>query len=935
MYMNKVILTIAAIIFSVNVFAQTGSINGKIVDDKTGEPVVGANVIVLDSEPLIGTITDLDGKFILSKVPAGFQLIQVTFISYNEFSQSLMIEPGKTQELNIRLSEQTEDIEEVVVKGKAITRTDNAVIAMQRKSANLINAVSNEQMSRLGDSNAASALSRVTGVTVSGGKFVYVRGLSDRYMKVTLHGAEVPSLTPNRNTVQLDLFPSNILENMVVHKTFSAELPGTFTGGYVDIITKKFPESFTLNYSSSLSFNPKSNMIDEFISSEGGKFDWLGFDDGTRDVPEIAKTQIPSRYVNDDLLDEITKSFNKNMEPTYKKSFLNQSHKLSVGGNTRLFNGKIGYVAAISYKHDYDYIDDAIIGRYNLGGMGDEVLNNDLYLHIDERGEENVLWSALGNVTYQINKNNDIGLMLLRTQSGESLARYQEGTKNSDEAGMPYYTRTIQYIERAFNSAQLQGNHDLKQVKIDWISSLTYSLQEEPDLRFFTNHYSDGVGYEISQSLYPAPTRYYRDMAELNWDNKMDFVIPKENFGENGNIRFGAKALYKYRDFNERKIIFSENENSFNGSINDYFDESNLGYAGDDSRISGVFAMNSLNSDKRNSYIGQQLSIAAYGATNFDIGNKFKVNAGLRIEKTHLTGENKSNKNDIVNYSKAQLDNLDFLPALNVTYIPVEKMNVRAAYYRTIALPSFREIVPYASMDFVGDFVYMGNNKLKRTTIDNLDIRWEFYPGIGQIASIGLFYKNFDNPIERTFNVEAANPELTVRNVDFARVYGIELEVRKKLDFVGLKNFTFGGNVTFVESIVKIDEQELTVKREYNPEMGDTRQMFEQAPYVVNAFLSYLSKQNGWAANVAYNITGEKLYLVSATGVPDVYELPSGALDFNISKELPANFRIKFSVKNMLDSRKKYTYTFKDVDYIFGQYTRGRTFGLSLSYSFE
>jgi TonB-dependent receptor len=273
---------------------------------------------------------------------------------------------------------------------------------------------------------------------------------------------------------------------------------------------------------------------------------------------------------------------------------------------------------------------------------------------------------------------------------------------------------------------------------------------------------------------------------------------------------------------------------------------------------------------------------------------------------------------------------------MNLIYAITDKMNLRGAYYRTLARPSFRELAPFASFDFVGDYIFIGNANLKRTLIDNFDIRWEFFMSPGEMISLSGFYKKFTDPIERTFNTEAANPELTLRNVDEASVLGFELELRKSLDFISfLRDFMIGGNVALVQSVVSIDEAELQRKRLFEPEFPDTRVMFGQAPFIVNTYLEYNNDSIGLSVNLAYNTNGKRLSLVNAQGIPDVYEQPRGQFDFNIAKTLGRRFTLKLAVKNILDDDYWSSYYYNGIHYNFEKYATGRYYSIGIKYAIK
>jgi len=913
-----------------NLQAQKGILSGKVIDEKSAEELIGTTIVVTGTT--IGSITDFDGNFTLNLDP-GIYFITCSYISYQtNIFEGIEIKAGEVTELNIQLGEAVMELDEVKVVARGRQRTEASLQVLQRKSAVVLDGISASHMSKMGDSDAAGALKRVTGVAVEGGKYVYVRGLSDRYSKTSLNGADIPGLDPNRNTVQMDLFPSNIIENIIVHKTFSADLPADFTGGHIDIVTNDFPTKFNLHVSVKMEFNPQTNLNENFSSYQGGKLDWLAIDDGTRDIPKLADSQIPPRYTNDLLLDEITKSFNKIMEPESIKSFLNQSYSIALGDMLAVGSKTLGYNLAISYSNEYDYFNDGIIGRYKLADPGDQTLTSQLRLETDIKGVQNVLWSALGNVNLKINDSHKIGLLILHNHSGINTARYQEGEKFSDEAGLYYQTRTLHFIQRGLSSAQLHGEHyfkSLSKLKIDWLSSFTYSTQEEPDLRYFTNSYrivNENQMYEIEPSLYPVPTRYYRDMKEYNIDNKLHFSMPFSFRGNSSKLKFGGSWVIKDREFIEKKISFRENSNSYTGDIPQYLDDSNIN--AEDGKL---HASNSVSSDDRNSYTGFQSVIGAYISGDIQMLDKLRLVAGVRMEYANISSE--SLKED---EKKGELINMDFLPSLNLVYSFMEKINLRGAYYRTLARPTFRELAPFASFDFVGDYIFVGNSDLKRTLADNIDLRWEYFFSPGEMVSVSAFYKKFTDPIERTFNTEAANPELTLRNVDQASVYGVETELRLGLDFIPfLRDFMLGSNFTFIRSNVSIDEKELSLKREFDPNFPDTRVMFGQAPFIFNGYLEYKNDSIGLGLNLSYNISGEKLHLVNAVGIPDVYQQPRGQMDFNISKSIGQKFSVKFAVNNILDSDYLSTYSYNNVDYIFEKYSLGRYYSLSIKYTIK
>ncbi|GAB4278947.1 MAG: TonB-dependent receptor [Marinilabiliales bacterium] len=925
--MKKLIIIIISSVFISCIYSQNATVRGKVYDKKTGEELIGATIFIEGTKT--GTITDFDGNYNLEIAP-GIYNIQCSFISYETVViKDFILKAGDIKVINFQLGEAMLALNEVTVKAKVVKETEVALLTMQKKSAVVMNGVSAEEISRSGDNDAAKALKRVSGISIEGGKYVYIRGLSDRYSKTTLNKAEIPGLDPNRNTVQMDLFPSNIIDNLVVYKSFSPDLPGDFAGGYVNIATKDFPERFTLQFSSSFGYNSQSSFNKDFITYTGGKLDFLGMDDGSRNWPIKHVNEIPYLYQDNDKLDEITRSFNKEMDISRATSFMNHAHSISLGNQVKLFNKAFGYVTAISYQRNYNYYNDGITGRYELNGAGEESLNKERLLNVEE-GDMEVLIGAMLNVSFKLTDNNKIGFTIIRNQSGDKTARNAFGEKPSDEIGMFQQTRELEFVERSISSGQLKGEHFLKNfhdIKIEWISSFTYSMQKEPDKRNFINSYyinDTSYVYMIEKSKYSLPARYTRIMSEYNNDNKVDIIIPYRFMGLKSKFKFGGSYLWKDRDFNESRIDIGSQNNSFTGSIAEYLQDDNIGQAA--SGTYGVYLINAT--DLKNNYHGTQTVSSGYIMTDMYLVAALRMIAGIRIESTEINvaSHDKEKKT-------ADIVAKDLLPGFNMTYEVNKKMNVRAAYSKTIARPTFRELAPYASYDFETGETKIGNPDLKRTNISNIDLRWEYFPEYKDIISLGFFYKYFKNPIEKAFNPIAMNPELTWKNVEQAFLYGGELEIRKTLDFISVfKNYSIGLNFTYVQSQTEIDSLELVAIHATDPDHPSTREMFGQAPFILNTILGYNNDSIGLSANLSYNVEGAKMVVVIVSGTPNIYEQPRHLLNFNMRKKIGKNISVKFSVKNILNSKTELTYTYNNIDYNYQRFSTGRTFSFGFNY---
>ena len=946
--MQRILLACLSLLTVAFLHAQTGAISGTVLEDG-GFEVIGGNVAIV-SDDNIGTTTEIDGTYRIEDLAPGTYSVEFSYVGMaTKTITDIVVVAGETTTLDVTLAPGLE-LETVEVVAAASQRTESAVLTIQKESATVLDVISSAQFSKSGDSDVASAVRRVTGVTVEGGKYVYVRGLGDRYSKTSLNGLEIPGLDPNKNTVQMDLFPTNLIDNISVSKTFTPNLPADFAGGYVNVATAEIPEYKTITAGVSLGFNDQTTFSDNFLTYNGSSTDFLGFDDGTRALPELIEGLAPSDFptITQDLdrLNELVSAFGTDWAINSDPALPNMGANVSFGNSTRLDNGgKLGYSAALVYGRSTSGYTDGTSGVYFLGGQFDDTENLITQIELRDRaGTQEVLWAAMANAAYQFESGDRINFMLMRNQSSVSSARFQTGRRIEDDPDDIYTTQSLGFLERSLTTAQLYGRHAFgpaKRWSLDWRTSFSISEQDEPDLRFFTFRILPNGNF-IAKSSDPEPRRFYRNMDQTNWDNKIDIARKFRWLGQSSRVSFGGQFVTRDRQFREQQYVFPRAPLTFgNGSQtgntdqflssdipNLYFNQ--LYSAAENS---GVYVRSAFEPD--NNYDASQNVIAGYAMGEIGLTNNLKFIGGLRLETTLL---------DFTSFSDGEeqrlLDNLDLLPSVAFNYELNEASKVRASYGRTLARPTFRELSPFTSFDYIGGFLLVGNPDLERSLADNFDLRYEWF-GSGErsreMVSVSAFYKQFTNPIERTFNVAAPNGEFTFRNVDQAFLLGTELEVRKSLDFIAPSLSFFSAldvaaNVTLIYTESSIDAEELSQIRATNPNADDTRPMFAQSPYVVNFLLSYKGVENGWKANLAFNIIGERIVYVTQGGTPNIYEQPRPALNFNIAKSVTDNVSVKFSAANILGARYQETIEFKDIEYLVQDYQLGRQFSVGVSY---
>lgn len=927
---KRIVITLLAFLSLTTLWAQKGTIRGTVYDKESGETLIGAAVKVLEVPNTVGA-TDLDGAYSISLEPGTYTL-ETTYISYKTIrTTEVIVKANEVTVVSVFLPTKTEELGEVVLEAKASRNTESAVMVMQKNAVAVMDGISSQQIRKMGDSDAAGAIKRVTGVSVEGGKYVTVRGLGDRYSKTLLNGAEIPSLDPEKNAVQLDLFPTNLIDNMLVYKTFTADKPADFTGGLINLTTKDFPEKFTVQASAQIGFNDQSTMNQNFLTYRGGSRDWLAMDDGTRSAPANAE-QLPqdiSGFLqNSDRNREIVKGFNPEMNTVQAPSPLNQSYSFSVGNQTTLFGKKFGFLAAGSYRYTSSGYDNGFVGRYTATSADNFQIQRQLG---DKNFNESVLWGLMFNGNLRLNSNNKIGFTFMRNQSGDKTARALSGQWD-EYSTIPnndyFYSQTLNWVERSISTFQVKGDHNIASLnhsKLDWISSYTSSSQDQPDLRFFAYDRVDDTTYQISSQAYQDPTRFFRNMDEVNWDNRVNFETPFILWNdETAKLKVGGSFTTKTRNFQELQYDYIDYNKSFNGSIEDFVDFNNVISSFQDS---GYYMTS--NRQLSNTYEGIQNVIGAYATTDLPLTKKLKATLGARFESTNIT-VNSMNPND----AEGKIAKYDILPGVNFTYALTEKMNLRFGYSRTLARPTFRELAPFSSYLFAGDFTYVGNPNLDRTLIDNFDFRWEWYPAQGDFLAVSSFYKKFHNPIERQIQPKAANTEITFVNVPEANVYGFEFEARKLLGFISNEKHEFkaGVNATYIHARTTVDEEEYQARLVTNPNASRTRPMYGQSPYILNAYLSYQHNPSRFNANLSFNQFGERLMFVSRGAVPDVYEQPRPTIDLTLEKAIGEHFTIGVKARNLLNPDNVLSHEFNGESYDFSRFTTGRVYSIKIKY---
>ena len=900
------------ILMAASLFAQnTGQISGKVTDANNGEALIGANALIEGTA--LGAAVDVDGNYLIRNVPAGTCTVKFSLVGYAAKTVNTVVVAGQTAKLDVVLKEETIQGEAVVVEATAILNSENSVLQQQRKAATIGDAVAAEQIKRAPDATTGDALRRVTGVSIVDNKYVYVRGTSERYNNTLLNGAQLSSTEPDKKAYAFDTLPSNLLENTVISKSFTPDLPGNFSGGLVQINTIEFPEKLTIRFSATGAYNSASTASD-FKTYAGSKWDAFGIDDGTRELPSAVNGQkvISSNYSKSDL-QNIGRSFNNTWGVSNQKAAPNSSYMLSIGSSMPLFGRTLGYIGALSYRNTFDRV-TITRNDYNFDGTPQFEYRGDEY-------RNSVLWGGMMNLSYKLGDFHKLSLKNLYNRAADDEVVQLRG--NYYDAGSEQNNTGLRFVARSSYSGQFIGEHAfprLAGLQWDWRATYSVSERDEPDYRrvvYARNIDAPDDPFVANLSFVANPASGGRFFAKLNDDNKglaSDFSLQVSQ----AKIKMGGAFNRVNRDFSARLFAFKTTSQT----------DSRLLY----SALDTLFASNHIGgngfeideiTNKSDKYDANERLAAGYFMIDlpFQLWQRsLRLIAGARVESNSQSLNSFDLQDHPVN---VDLHNTDILPSLNLTYNLSDATNIRAAFSQTVSRPEFRELAPFAFYDFSTVSVVYGNPNLRRALIKNFDVRFEMFPNVGEILSASIFYKNFTDAIEE---VIVPTTELTrsFGNADKARNYGFEVEMRKSLKFVSgnLSNFSATGNYSWIQSEVDLKGSTLAIAK-------SKRRLQGQSPYTINLGLLY-NNSRGSSVSVLYNRFGKRIAQVGSLYDDDIIEMPRDLIDFTVAQNLGERYELKLTAKDILRQEQKFFQADRNVK---GN-QKGSTYSVGLSLKF-
>ena len=891
------LLTFLTVTFYSN--AQQGTLSGKVKDKLTGEPIIGATVAIAGTSK--GVATDFNGDYTIS-LDAGTYKVNISYVSYKTQTQeNIKITAGQTTTLPINLESSATELSAVTVTGARQTNTDVALIKELKNSNIVVSGMSAEQITRTQDRDASETVRRIPGVTVMNNRFIVIRGMAERYNTVMLNDAFTPSTEPDVKSFSFDLLPTSVIDRILIFKSGSADLPGDFGGGVIKVYTKNVANENSTSFGISASYRGNTTL-NSFNTYPGSKTDFLGFDNGARQLPGIFPAKL-NTIQNPEQLTTLGRSL-PNTWQTNETTAL-PDLRLSFG-LSRLFDVKgvkLSNITALSYSNTR-LRTTGTRRRYDDENNGESPLNYD---YVDDISTVSSRIGLVHNWAASFNEKNKIEFRHLFNQLASSDALYRTGQEVAN--GFDQRNYSLRFESRSIYSGQLQGTHDFNNDKttVTWTGGYTYTNRNEPDYRRVRTQRNTDTDAPYSITYKPTPSlgdagRFYSKLNEnsFSFNTKISHSFYKaDSLAEKApKIWGGFYAERKNRDFLSRFFSYRPanpiefNYGILNQSLEQAFAPENINSATGWEIVEGTGA--------KDAYVAHNTYLAGFVGADVHLSDRLLASGGLRLEYNR---QELGITEDAPRSVDAPLTKL--LPSLNLTYNFNNRSLLRFGSSISVNRPEFRELANFSYYDFINLWEISGNPNLTTATIYNTDLRYEFYPTPTEMISFGLFGKYFLNSIERFFQNTNAQNALSFRNSDYAYNYGIETEIRKS--FSALSNSPFIQKFSLVLNASLIRSQvETTV---YNDATGlvdnvERRPLTGQAPFIINTGVYYQNDERNLQLNLLYNVVGTRIYAVGLAGtIPTVYEMPRNVIDVSFTKGIGEHLEIRGGISDLLNQK--------------------------------
>jgi TonB-dependent receptor len=997
-----IVPAVACVVAADAAFAQpqaaNGSIRGVVMDRDFGGPIPGAQVLVVETGAR-ATAGD-QGEFLLADVPAGrYTLIFSKDGFVRQIVTDVGVVGGQVIDVDADLAGEFTDMDEFVVQDVQLGGSEAGLLRLRLESPALMDSVSAEVMSRAGFGDAASALRLIPGATVQDGKFAVIRGLPTRYVSSQINGVRLPSADEDTRSVQLDQFPSAIISSIQVSKTFTPDQQGDASGGAVNVILKGLPEETIFSVKGEVSYNTNVRRRNNFLTYDGGGVGTWGDSGSEKDQ------QLDNLGQNWDGAAGVSEG---DAPTDYKWSASAGSsweieEGLKVGGLANFFYERDSSFFDDGIDDGY-WVTSPGAGMTPETTQGTPQ-DGDFKTKLFDvtQGSQSVQWGGLGTLGLE-SENNEIALTYLYTRTTEDVATLAEDTRGkayffpgydpTNPAGpgnqpfeltaAPYLRlETLEYTERETGSIQLRGKHTMPfdgpelgdglvkflAPEFDWTAASSFANQYQPDKRQFGSLWqpaSLNPGFPPFIPPFSTPAiflpykpaanftlgnfqRIWKDIEEDSEQYQFNLKLPFELAGNKGYVKTGYFDDTTKRSFDQD--TFSNFNDPYPGFEADFSQSWSQVFPTEPHPITAGPPFVDVD------YKGEQKISAWYAMADVPLASFLNIIGGARVESTELSIVNNPEENATwfppgaiapvaLQPGDADVDfsQDDVLPSIGMVLVPAEKWTFRAAYSETIARQTFKELTPIQQQEYLGADIFIGNPDLEISSLQNYDLRLDYAPFVGSLASISWFYKDIEGPIEYVQRIATGFTYTTPVNYPSGELYGFEVEGRLGLGNIweDLQGLSVGANATFLESSVNLPEDEIAGLSLPNIQAPVTSRDMTGAPeYLYNLYATWDSEETGTQVGLFYSVQGDTLIAGAGESngnyVPNVYARRFGTLNFSISQKLGQYFKLQFAAKNLLDPEIEEVYRspYIERDVLKTSFTRGIEFAVGLTAEFK
>jgi len=916
--------------------AEVGTVVGTVVDKSTGDPLIQAGVEVIGQGKRLET--DMDGHFTV-KLPPGTYELRISAPLYQPVRlQGVKVKGNQVTKQSVSLGAATANVEVVEVVAKANKAAESVQLLERKKSAVVSETVSAETIKKTPDKDVASIVKRVPAVTIKDDRFVFIRGLGERYSGAMLNESRLPSTDPSRRVVPLDLFPAEFVQSLAIIKTNTPDLPGDFSGGLVDIRLLEFPEKPTFSYGQYFGGNTQTTF-QPFRTYQGGPLDYFGFGNSFRALPR----SVPSTpgLLNTFPTNE-SDAIGRDFKNIWSSQLVDASPNIGVNFSAGDTVGPFGFAFGTNFRTEYQTVNDALVAQFVSGGTNKPLTPSARFLR-----SNSLFTTRLGSIftaAYRINDANKLFFRSLIDRNTYDNTQFANGSTNQ-----PYAQKQtiLDYTQEQLGFGQLGGEHHWQRVWIDWRTALARTSQQEPDTRYttyqapFTTPPPSSLPLSALQSTGPyaftndslGGTRIFNDLTEDSSDSAVDFTIPFLTglpgtdtwSGLPAKFKFGPAYSFRRRLFEQRLFTFNLDQP---GAVNIYAPPEVI--LQPSHVVPGVVDFSEGTTQGDEYQVSEQIA-AGYGMFDLPIvRDRVRFVGGVRLEYSNISLRTTAiGATAPVGVHK---NNVDPLPSMNLIYSPRYDMNVRGAYSWSVSRPEFRELSPTVFPAPRGLRPFAGNPGLVESHIRNYDLRWEWFFSPLELVSLSFFHKSIDQPIEATLIASSGSDYInSFANATSATLTGFEFELRKNFGFIRpiLQNLSLSANVAYINSVVQTPPPTAT-----GVPLEKTRPLQGQAPYIANASLEYADPRWG-TIRILYQTAGQTLSFAALTKppVPGIFLQPRNQLD--VVAIMPINYfgtplTLKLGAENLLND----SYVQTQGSFVQTRYERGIKVGMTLTYSY-